>query len=141
METMASQTLLTEERNTSKLTGALLRDHLKADEFMEEGSDDTMFVDGTREASDREVVDALMVRDSLARQAQLVIDWLVRGASVCAPSSYVTELDPEAALRQQLPIYVLERDDECRLFRSVFFHLLAGQLQRAEELAADNGHH
>lgn len=176
MEAMACQTLLTEERNTWKLTGALLRDRLKADEIMEEGGDDTMFVDGTREASDREVVDALMVRDSFARQAQLVVDWLEscaahqRGmgndddrleyfadggcawentlhhvqsrASVGnAPSSYVTELDPDAPSRQRLPIHDLDRDDEYRLFRSVFFHLRAGQLQRAQELAADNGHH
>ncbi|KAL3223958.1 hypothetical protein MRX96_027030 [Rhipicephalus microplus] len=176
MEAMACQTLLTEERNTWKLTGALLRDRLKADEIMEEGGDDTMFVDGTREASDREVVDALMARDSFARQAQLVVDWLEscaahqRGmgndddrleyfadggcawentlhhvqsrASVGnAPSSYVTELDPDAPSRQRLPIHDLDRDDEYRLFRSVFFHLRAGQLQRAQELAADNGHH
>ncbi|KAL1441410.1 hypothetical protein MTO96_001050 [Rhipicephalus appendiculatus] len=176
METTAYQRLLTEERNTWKLTGALLHDRLKAAEFMEEGGVDTMLVDGTREASDREVVDALMARDSFARQAQLVVDWLEscaahqRGmgndddrleyfadggcawentlhhvqsrASVgTAPSSYVTELDPDAASRQRLPIHDLDRDDECRLFRSVFFHLRAGQVQRAQELAADNGHH
>ncbi|KAL1429752.1 hypothetical protein MTO96_015782 [Rhipicephalus appendiculatus] len=124
----------------------------KGEQFMEEGSDDTTFVDGTREASDREVVDALMARNSLARQAQLVVDWLESCAAhqcgmandddrLDARSSYVTELDPEAALRQRLPIYDLERDDECRLFRSVFFHLRAGQLQRAQQLAAGNGHH
>uniref|UniRef100_L7M2T4 Nuclear pore complex protein n=1 Tax=Rhipicephalus pulchellus TaxID=72859 RepID=L7M2T4_RHIPC len=175
MEAMACQTVLTEERNTWKLTGALLRDRFKVDEFMEEG-DDTMFVDGTREASDREIVDALMARDSFARQAQLVVDWLEscaahqrgmssdddrleyfadggcawentlhhvqsRASAGSAPSSYVTELDPDAPSRQRLPIHDLDRDDECRLFRSVFFHLRAGQLQRAQELAADNGHH
>ncbi|KAL1433228.1 hypothetical protein MTO96_012813 [Rhipicephalus appendiculatus] len=176
IEAMACQTLLAEERNTWMLTGALLRDRLKAGEFMEQSSDDTIFVDRTREASDREVVDALMARDSFARQAQLVVDWLEscaahqRGmgndddrlqyftdggcawentlhhlqsrASVgSARSSYVTELDPDAPSRQRLPIHDLDRDDECRLFRTVFFHLRAGQLQRAQELAADNGHH
>ncbi|KAL3224188.1 hypothetical protein MRX96_026768 [Rhipicephalus microplus] len=54
MEAMACRTLLTEERNTWKLTGALLCDRLKADEFMEERGHNTMFVDGYREDSDRE---------------------------------------------------------------------------------------
>lgn len=176
-EAMVCQTLLIEERNTWKLTGALLRDRLKADECMEEGCDDSMLVDGTREASDKEVVDALMARDSFARQAQLVVDWLescaahqrgivnddddrleyfadggcawentlhhlqARASTGMTSSSYVSELDPDAPSRLRLPIHDLDRDDECRLFRSVFFHVRAGQLQRAQELAADNGHH
>ncbi|KAL3175118.1 hypothetical protein MRX96_040512 [Rhipicephalus microplus] len=78
---MACRTLLTEERNTWKLTGALLRDRLKADEFIEERGDSTMFVDRSREGSDKEIVEALMARDSFTRQAQLVVDWL----ESCAP--------------------------------------------------------
>lgn len=176
-EAMVCQTLLTEERNTWKLTGALLRDRLKANQCMEEASDDdAMLVDGTREASDKEVVDALMARDTFVRQAQLVVDWLEscaalqrgmgddddrleyfadggcawentlhhllsRASTGSAPLSYVGELDPDAPSRLRLPIHDLDRDDECRLFRSVFFHLRAGQLQRAQELAADNGMH
>ncbi|KAL3175127.1 hypothetical protein MRX96_040521 [Rhipicephalus microplus] len=54
MEVMACQTLLTEERNPWKLTGALLRDHLKADEFMEERGHNTMFVEASREGSERQ---------------------------------------------------------------------------------------
>ncbi|KAL3224167.1 hypothetical protein MRX96_026748 [Rhipicephalus microplus] len=76
MEAIACRTLLTEERNTWKLTGALLRDRLKADKFMEERGYSTMFVDGPREGSDREIVEALMAKDSFVRQAQLVVDWL-----------------------------------------------------------------
>ncbi|KAH8033230.1 hypothetical protein HPB51_008440 [Rhipicephalus microplus] len=75
MEAIACQTLLTEERDTWKLMGALLRDRLKADEFMEQRGDSTIFVDGSREGSDREIVKAFMARDSFVRQAQLVVDW------------------------------------------------------------------
>ncbi|KAH7955228.1 hypothetical protein HPB51_028174 [Rhipicephalus microplus] len=34
-----------------------------------------MFVDGSREGSDRKIVEALMARDCFTRQAQLVVDW------------------------------------------------------------------
>ncbi|KAL3175123.1 hypothetical protein MRX96_040517 [Rhipicephalus microplus] len=169
IEAIACQTLLTDERDTWKLTGALLHDRLKADEFMEERGDRTMFVDGFREGSDRKIVEALMARDSFTRQAQLVVDWQERCAAHqrglgdhddtlqyfaggrCtwtntlhhaqshnnignASSSHVTELDAGAPSRRWVPIH------EFLFFRSVFFHLRAGQLQRAKELAADNGY-
>ncbi|KAL3175121.1 hypothetical protein MRX96_040515 [Rhipicephalus microplus] len=169
IEAIACQTLLTDERDTWKLTGALLHDRLKADEFMEERGNRTMFVDGSREGSDRKIVEALMARDSFTRQAQLVVDWLERCAAhqssmgnhddrlqyfaggSCtwtntlhhvqshnnigsASSSHVTELDAGALSRRCVPIH------EFLLFRSVFFHLRAGQLKRAKELAADNGY-
>ncbi|KAH7938626.1 hypothetical protein MRX96_019098 [Rhipicephalus microplus] len=175
MEAMACQTLLTEERNTWKLTGALLRDRLKADQFIGESGDNTIFFPGSREVSDKEIVEALIARDSFTRQAILVVDWLESCATHqhgmgndddkleyfadagcawkntlhhvqshadigSALSSYVTELDPDAPSRERLPIHELDRDNEFRLFRSIFFHLRAGQLQRAQELAADNGH-
>ncbi|XP_037270567.2 nuclear pore complex protein Nup107 [Rhipicephalus microplus] len=57
-----------------------------------------------------------------------------------APSSYVSELNPDAPSRERLQIHDLDREDDCRLFRSVFFHLRPGQLQWAQELVADNGH-
>ncbi|KAL3249437.1 hypothetical protein MRX96_056025 [Rhipicephalus microplus] len=121
-------------------------------------------------------LEALMARDSFARRAQIVVDWLEscaahqrgvgndverlecfagRGSTwkntlhhvkACAdvgsaPSSYVTELDPDTPSRERLPINNRDHEDECRLFRSVFFHLRAGQRQRAQELAADNSHY
>ncbi|KAL3175125.1 hypothetical protein MRX96_040519 [Rhipicephalus microplus] len=169
IEAIACQTLLTEERDTWKLTGALLSDRLKADEFMKERGNRTMFVDGSREGSDRKIVEALMARDSFTRQAQLVVDWLescaahqrgmgddndklqyFAGGSCAwtkplhhvqshnnigsASSSHVTELDAGTPSRQWVPMH------EFHLFSSVFFHLRAGQLQRAKELAAVNGH-
>ncbi|XP_075732751.1 nuclear pore complex protein Nup107-like [Rhipicephalus microplus] len=169
VEAMACQTLLTEERNTWKLTGALLRDHLKADEFMEERGHNTMFVEASREGSDREIVEALMARDSFTRQAQLVVEWLescaahergmgddddrlqyfAGGSSTwknalhhvqsknnigCASSSHVTGINADAPSRQWLPMH------EFHLFHSLFFHLRAGQVQRAKELAAKNGY-
>ncbi|XP_075741226.1 nuclear pore complex protein Nup107-like [Rhipicephalus microplus] len=169
IEAIACQTLLTEERDTWKLTGALLRDRLKANEFMEERGNRTMFVDRSREGSDRKIVEALMAKDSFTRQAQLVVDWLescaahqrsmrddndkvqyFAGGSCAwkntlhhvqrhnnigsASSSHVTELDAGAPSRHWVPMH------EFYLFHSVFFHLRAGQLQRAKELAADNGH-
>ncbi|KAL3224176.1 hypothetical protein MRX96_026757 [Rhipicephalus microplus] len=67
---------LTEKQDPWKLTGALLHDRLKADEFMEERGNRTMFVDGSREGSDRKIVEALMARDCFTCQAQLVVDWL-----------------------------------------------------------------
>ncbi|KAK8770663.1 hypothetical protein V5799_012875 [Amblyomma americanum] len=170
-EAMSCLTLLTEERNTWKLTEVLLRDRLKMAESDERDDD---MLDGTRESSDRELVDALMARDAFARQAQLVVDWLESCAAQqygtgdrerlqyfsdggCAwentlhhlqsrsadnaPSSYVRELDPDASSRLRQPIHDLDKDDEGRLFRSVFFHVRAGQLQQAQKLAADNGHH
>lgn len=170
-EAMSCLTLLTEERNTWKLTEVLLRDRLKMAE-RDEGDDEML--DGTRESSDKEIVDALMARDAFARQAQLVVDWLESCAAFqhsagdrerlqyfadggCAwentlhhlqsrsadnaPSSYVRELDPDAPSRLRQPIHDLDKDDEGRLFRSVFLHVRAGQLQQAQELAADNGHH
>ncbi|XP_075741240.1 nuclear pore complex protein Nup107-like [Rhipicephalus microplus] len=168
MEAIACRTLLTEERNTWKLTGALLCDRLNADEFMEERGHNTMFVDGYREDSDREIVEALMARDSFVGQAQLVVDWLEScAAHECgmgddddrlqyfaggrrtsknslhsvqshdnigsASSSHMTELDAEAPSRKWLLMH------EFDLFHSLFFHLRAGQLQRAKQLAADNG--
>ncbi|XP_037270553.2 nuclear pore complex protein Nup107 [Rhipicephalus microplus] len=176
MEAITCETLLTIELNTWMLTGSLLRDRLKADELMKEDADTTIFVDGSREASEWEIVEALMARDSFARRAQLVVDWLEscvahqrgvgndderlecfagRGSvwkntlhhvKACAdvgsaPSSYVTELDPDTPSRERLPINNRDYEDEVRLFRSVFFHLRAGQWQRAQELAADNGHY
>ncbi|KAH8031169.1 hypothetical protein HPB51_013535 [Rhipicephalus microplus] len=57
-----------------------------------------------------------------------------------APSSDVTELDPDASSREQLLTRDLDRDEKCHLFHSVFFHRRAGKLQRAQKLAADNGH-
>ncbi|KAL3224179.1 hypothetical protein MRX96_026760 [Rhipicephalus microplus] len=164
---MACQTLLTEERNTWKLTGAFLRDHLKADKFMEERGHNTMFVDGSREGSDRKIVEALMARDSFTRQAQLVVDWLESCAAHergmgdnddrlqyfaggsrtwknalhhvqsqnnigCASASHVTGMNADAPSRQWLPMH------EFNLFHSLFFHLRAGRLQRAKELAVKN---
>lgn len=169
-EAMACLTLLTEERNTWKLTGVLLRDRLN----VTAGLDDPVRMDAACEASDKEIVDALMTSDSLVRHAQLVVDWLESCAAFqqstgdrerveyfadggCAwentlhqlqsraassvPSSCVRELDPDAPARLRQPIHDLDRDDECRLFRSVFSHLRAGQLQRAQELAVENGYH
>ncbi|KAL1468165.1 hypothetical protein MTO96_025624 [Rhipicephalus appendiculatus] len=95
METMAYQTLLTEERNTWKRKDALLHDRLKADEVMEEGGDDTMFVDRNPEASDREVVDALIARDSFAHQAQKVVNWL----ESCATRQYGMGNDDDDRLK------------------------------------------
>ncbi|KAL3242743.1 hypothetical protein MRX96_002510 [Rhipicephalus microplus] len=172
---MTCQALLTDELNAWELTGALLCGRLKANDLMEEGDDNTIFVDGSREASDREIVESLMTRDSFTRQAQLVVDWLERFAvpqcgmsddddrleyfadegcawkntlhhfQSCAdvgsaPSSYVTEQNSDAPSRERLRIHDLDREDECHLFRSVFFHLRAGQLQWTQELVADNGH-
>ncbi|KAH8025829.1 hypothetical protein HPB51_012151 [Rhipicephalus microplus] len=45
----------------------------------------------------------------------------------------MTELDADAPSRHWVPMH------EFHLFHSVFFHLRAGQLQRARQLAADNG--
>lgn len=163
-EAMACLTLLTEERNTWKLTGVLLRDRLNVT------LDDPM--GAACEASDREIVDALMTSDSLVRHAQLVVDWLEScaasqqntgerveyfadggcawentlhelqsGAASSVPSSCVRELDPDAPARLGQPMHDLDRDDERRLFRTVFFHLRAGQLQQAQTLAVENGYH
>ncbi|XP_002399855.3 nuclear pore complex protein Nup107 [Ixodes scapularis] len=53
----------------------------------------------------------------------------------------VSQLDPDAPSRLQQPLHDEDREDECRLFRNVFCHLRKGQLQRAQELAMENGHH
>ncbi|CAN7997114.1 unnamed protein product [Ixodes hexagonus] len=171
-ETQFCVALLTEERNTWQLTKVLLRDRL---ESIEQPDDDQMIVDGAggfKEASDRQIVDALYTRDAVVRRAQLVVDWLERCAALdqesgdrveyfadvggCAwentlyrlqsqgdggVSNCVSQLDPDAPSRLRQPLHDEDREDECRLFRSVFCHLRQGQLQRAQELAMENGHH
>ncbi|KAH8025832.1 hypothetical protein HPB51_012154 [Rhipicephalus microplus] len=155
IEAIACQTFLTEERDTWKLTGALLHDRLKANEFMEERGNRTMFVDRSCEGSDRKIVEALMAKDSFTRQAQLVVDWMescvahqrgmrddndkvqyIAGGS-CAWKNTLHHVQSHNNIGSASSSHVTELDagapsrhwvpmHEFHLFHSVFFHLRAG---------------
>lgn len=53
----------------------------------------------------------------------------------------VSQLDPDAPSRLRQPLHDEDEEDERRLFHNVFCHIRRGQLQRAQELAMENGHH
>ncbi|XP_076015971.1 nuclear pore complex protein Nup107 [Genypterus blacodes] len=46
----------------------------------------------------------------------------------------VTELDPDAPLRQQRPLADLDREDDCRLLKNLFTLIRAGMTQEAQRL-------
>lgn len=61
-----------------------------------------------------------------------------------APSAVegrVTELDPDAPFRQGLALHSEDSEDETRLLQCVFTHVRRGQLQKAQQLAIEQGHH
>ncbi|XP_064456145.1 nuclear pore complex protein Nup107-like [Ornithodoros turicata] len=64
-----------------------------------------------------------------------------RKVAPAAADGRVTELDPDAPSRQQLALTDEDSKDEARLLRSVFRHLRQGQLQKAQQLAIDQGYH
>ncbi|XP_014668876.1 PREDICTED: nuclear pore complex protein Nup107-like [Priapulus caudatus] len=51
----------------------------------------------------------------------------------------VTELDPDAPIRQNRPLADLDREDEARLLKNIFVYIRAGQLHEAEELCVKCG--
>lgn len=52
----------------------------------------------------------------------------------------ITELDPDAPLRQNKTFHDLDVEDEQRLFRCVFELVRAGKLPKAQKLAMDQGY-
>ncbi|XP_019626310.1 PREDICTED: nuclear pore complex protein Nup107-like [Branchiostoma belcheri] len=51
----------------------------------------------------------------------------------------VTEMDPDAPIRQQRPLADLDKEDEVRLLKYIFTYLRAGQLEEAQRLCRKCG--
>lgn len=170
-ETAACLGLLTEERNAWQLTKVLLRDRMEMTEHQcdeesmlvdtigKEASDQDI-VDSLY-ARDALVRRAQLVIDWLERSAALDsefnhgdrMEYFTDGGCAWENTLYrlkargvdgggaVGQLDPDAPQRLRQPLHDEDREDEARLFRCVFTHMRRGQLQRAQELAMENGHH
>ncbi|XP_065068605.1 nuclear pore complex protein Nup107-like [Rhopilema esculentum] len=54
-------------------------------------------------------------------------------------SRFVTELDPDAPIRQRRPLADLDQDDENRLMKYVFMFLRAGKLEEAKDICIKYG--
>ncbi|KAB0395945.1 hypothetical protein E2I00_009312 [Balaenoptera physalus] len=151
--------LLQQEMVTWRLLASLYRDRIQS--ALE---DESMFVITVLNASEKAVVEALFQRDSLVRQSQLVVDWLesiakdeigdfsdniefyakentLHTLKQRQLSSYigsvrplVTELDPDAPIRQKMPLDDLDREDEVRLLKYLFTLIRAGMTEEAQRL-------
>ncbi|KAK7801288.1 hypothetical protein U0070_006271 [Myodes glareolus] len=101
--------LLQQEMVTWRLLASLYRDRIQSS--LEE---ENMFAVAAVNASEKTVVEALFQRDSLVRQSQLV--------------------DPDAPIRQKMPLDDLDREDEVRLLKYLFTLIRAGMTEEAQRL-------
>ncbi|XP_023617433.1 nuclear pore complex protein Nup107 isoform X4 [Myotis lucifugus] len=99
--------LLQQEMVTWRLLASLYRDRIQC--ALE---DENMFAVTALNASEKAVVEALFQRDSLVRQSQ----------------------DPDAPIRQKMPLDDLDREDEVRLLKYLFTLIRAGMTEEAQRL-------
>ncbi|XP_036312529.1 nuclear pore complex protein Nup107 isoform X3 [Pipistrellus kuhlii] len=99
--------LLQQEMVTWRLLASLYRDRIQS--ALE---DENMFAVTALNASEKAVVEALFQRDSLVRQCQ----------------------DPDAPIRQKMPLDDLDREDEVRLLKYLFTLIRAGMTEEAQRL-------
>ncbi|RXM98795.1 Nuclear pore complex protein Nup107 [Acipenser ruthenus] len=102
--------------------------------------------------SEKVIVENLFQRDSLVRQSQIVVDWLETIAKdeigdfsdnieFYAKSVYcgyrlscVCMQDPDAPVRQKLPLADLDREDDIRMLKYLFTLIRAGMTEEAQRL-------
>ncbi|XP_071455139.1 nuclear pore complex protein Nup107 [Hetaerina americana] len=62
-----------------------------------------------------------------------------RGIPYTSSQPTVTQMDPDAPLREQKPIHDLDQEDEVRLARQIFLFIRCGQMERAQMLCRHCG--
>jgi len=146
------------ERSTWQLLHALYSDRVT------EGQDEEMVTELLPAGqSDKEIAEELFIKDSIVRQAQIVVDWLEKNAlsnleSFPTKVNYftdsvtwentlhdirnginrehlVTEVDPDAPTRQNKHLSELDAKDEQSLLKHLFACIRAGQLSQVTSLA------
>ncbi|KAF5276258.1 hypothetical protein FQA39_LY06607 [Lamprigera yunnana] len=153
---------LENERNTWRLLFVMYQDRM-----ISSNNDDEEMSYGT---SEKLCIANLFKTDSLVRETQVVIDWLEYSAAekdnealhfsdfsfgwentihqiLSAQSivfestkSTVTNLHPDAKIREEKPLHDLDMEDEKRLCRQVFQLIRCGKLDKAQELCINCGH-
>uniref|UniRef100_A0AAY4EK81 Nuclear pore complex protein n=1 Tax=Denticeps clupeoides TaxID=299321 RepID=A0AAY4EK81_9TELE len=149
--------LLQQEMVTWRLINSLYRDRIQS--ALE---DDILMDFSAPSESEKVVMEQLFQRDAVVRQSQLVVDWLESIAKdeigdfsdnieYYAKSKtlntsqrtqsqagfnrpLVTELDPDAPVRQKRPLADLDREDDARLLKYLFTLIRAGMTDEAQRL-------
>jgi len=151
--------LLEEEKQTWRLVKCLFEAHLSRSE----NSNDSMEC-SLEYKSEKEIIKEYLENDTQLNNAQIVIDWLeknesdalneissqydaciggvswentlhllkVKGAGKI--SRFVTEMDPDAPLRQGKQIAELDIEDEAKMLKLVFAFIRAGQVYEAQNI-------
>jgi len=153
---------LKQERNTWRLLGRLYHDELTQNQNLGQDLLNTALV------SEKEVIQHAFVTDKKLRRAQVIVDWLEHNArkeveelqiKVPAPSTtgwentlakllgkidtrstdIVTNLDPDAPLRQKKNLHELDHRDEQEFAKLLYIYVRAGMLEAAQEICEQSG--
>nr|CAH7732455.1 unnamed protein product [Callosobruchus chinensis] len=161
------ESCLERERNTWRLIFVLYQDRLLTQNLME---DEALGIPQYFGRSEKLCMQNLFKRDSLVREAQIVIDWLESNAAdrddealhfsdstmgwentlhqlqsaetIAFGSSreIVRHLDPDAPHCEQKPLHDLDMEDEKKLEKKIFTEIRCGKLEGAQQLCRQCGH-
>ncbi|MCJ8742943.1 hypothetical protein PDJAM_G00088120 [Pangasius djambal] len=131
--------LLQQEMVTWRLINSLYRDRIQT--AMEDG----LMMDITSPSeSEKSIMEQFFQRDSMVRQSQVhthtqentlhTLKLRRDQASASFSRPLVTELDPDAPVRQKRPLADLDREDDARLLRYIYTLIRAGMTDEAQRL-------